>query len=129
MIIRAVAHGEPDAAPLTKVFQYEGLSDEVFVASVKSVADMAERGGRININQALLLLAAQAAESLNGGRGARQACEDITGMIRAGQVMIGVPEMLRTLELEIILGGGTTRLTVHAPIPIPARPFGTDHDT
>lgn len=118
MIIKAVAHGEPDATPLILVFQYESPADEVFVASVKNVADLLEGGRRININQAILLLVARAIDSLNGGRSKDQTCMDISGMIRTEQVMIGVPEMLRKLDIEIILKGSVTRLAVHAPISI-----------
>ena len=129
MIIRAIARGEPDAAPLTKVFAYEDdAADEVFAASVKSVVDLLEGGRRININQALLLLAARAMELLNSGRSAEQACRDLSGMIRAEQVMIGVPEMLRTLEFEISSGGGVTNVVAYAPIAIPTRATGPDRD-
>ena len=128
MIIRAIARGDPDAVPLTKVFEYENPADGVFAASVKSVADLLEGGRRININQALLLLAARAVESLGSGRSAEQACRDLTSLIRAEQVMIGVPEMLRTLEIEIISGGSVTRVVANAPIAIPARAPGPDCD-
>lgn len=128
MIIRAVARGEPDAAPLTKVFAYEDPADKVFTASVKSVVDLLEGGRRININQALLLLAARAIESLNSGRSAEQACRDLSGMIRAEQVMIGVPEMLHTLEFEISSGGSVTKLVTNTPITIPTHTIGPDHD-
>lgn len=128
MIIKVVARGEPDAAPLIKVFQYEDPSDGVFAASVKSVTDLLEGGRRININQAMLLLAARALESLKSGKSAEDACGDLSGVILPEQVMIGVPEMMRTLELEIRAGGTVTRMVASTPIAIPAHAPGPDFD-
>lgn len=128
MIIRVVARGEPDAAPLTKVFQYEDPSDGVFAASVKSVTDLLEVGRHININQAMLLLAARASESLKRGKSAEDACGDLSGVILPEQVMIGVPEMMHTLELEIRACGTVTRMVANTPIAIPAHASGPDFD-
>ena len=114
MIIRVTALGDPDAAPLRCTFERGGDAEEVFAASVNSVAALLERGRRVNINQALLLLAARAAESLSGGE--EQARRDVSGMLSPDQVMIGVPEMTRKVTMDIETGSGTVLLEVHAPI-------------
>lgn len=114
MIIRVTALGDPDAAPLRCTFERGGDAEDVFAASVSSVAALLERGRRININQALLLLAARAAESLSGGE--ERARRDVYSMLSPDQVMIGVPEMTRKVTMDIETGSGTVLLEVHAPI-------------
>ena len=114
MIIHVTARGDPDAAPLSCTFERGGDAEAVFVASVKNVAALLERGRRVNINQALLLLAARAAESLADGEA--RARQDISGVLSTGQVMIGVPEMTRKVTMEIKTGCGTVLLEAHAPI-------------
>ena len=114
MIIRVIALGDPDAAPLCCTFERGGDAEAVFAASVRSMAALLERGRRVNINQALLLLAARAAESLAGGEA--QMRRDVSGVLSPDQVMIGVPEMTRKVTMEIETGRGTVLLEVHSPI-------------
>lgn len=114
MIIRVTALGDPDAASLCCTFERGGDAEEVFAASVNSVAALLERGRRININQALLLLAARAAESLSSGKA--RARRDVYSMLSPDQVMIGVPEMTRKVTMDIETGRGMVLLEVHAPI-------------
>ena len=125
MIVRVTARGDPDAIPLIKTFRYESRTDEVFLASVRHVAGLLEKGVRININQVMLLFVARVVESLGGGRRRGEAAEDLRGMVAADQVMIGVPEMVRVLEFEVAMGGGdTVRLTARTPIVIPDYALG-----
>lgn len=114
MIIRVTARGDPDATPLRCTFERGGDAEAVFAASVRGVAALLERGRRVNINQALLLLAARAADSLAGGEA--RARRDVSGMLSPDQVMIGVPEMTRKVTMEIETGRGTVLLEVHEPI-------------
>lgn len=125
MIVRVTARGDPDAVPLVKMFQYDSHTDEVFVASVRHVTDLLEKGVRININQVMLLFVARVVESLGGGRSRDEAAEDLRGMVAAEQVMVGVPEMVRVLEFEVDMSGGDmARLTARTPIDVPDYAFG-----
>ena len=125
MIVRVTARGDPDAVPLVKVFQYESRTDEVFVASVRHVTGLLEKGVRININQVMLLFVSRVVESLDGGRRIGEVAEDLRGMVVAEQVMVGVPEMVRVLEFEVDMGGGDiVRLTASTPIDVPDYAFG-----
>ena len=114
MIIRVTALGDPDAATLCCTFERGGDAEAVFTASVRNVAMLLERGRRVNINQALLLLAARATESLACGD--VQMRRDVSGMLSPDQVMIGVPEMTRKVTIEIETGSGTVLTEVHSPI-------------
>lgn len=98
------------------MFEVRGDADEVFAASVKGVVSNLEQGRRISINQALLLLAARAVGSLAGGAGEDAARRDMSGMLSSEQVMIGVPEMTRHIDMEMAYPNRTVRLTVLSPI-------------
>lgn len=116
MIIRITARGDPDAAPFRCMFEVRGDADEVFAASVKGVVSNLEQKRRININQALLLLAARAVESLAGGADEAAACRGMSGLLSPEQVMIGVPEMTRRLDMDVEYSNRTVRLAVLSPI-------------
>ena len=116
MIIRVTARGDPDASPLCCTFERGGDAEAVFAASVGSVAALVERGRRVNINQALLLLAARAVESLSGGEA--QARRDVSDVLSPDQVMIGVPEMTRKVTIEIEAGRDIVLMEMRAPITL-----------
>lgn len=98
------------------MFEVRGDADEVFAASVNSVVSNLEQKRRININQALLLLAARAVESLAGGADEDAVRRDVSGLLSPEQVMIGVPEMTRRLDMEVEYPNRTVRLAVLSPI-------------
>lgn len=113
MIIRITAQGDPDATPLYYMFE-RSSADGVFAASVGNVIASLQQKRRINIHQAILLLAARAAESLDSGE--EQARLAVLGLLSRGQVMIGVPEMTQNITISIEAGHKITTLNVHAPI-------------
>ena len=98
------------------MFEIVGDTDEVFAASVKGVVSSLEQKRCININQALLLLAARAVESLAGGADEDAARRDMSGLLSPEQVMIGVPEMTRHLDVEVEYSNRVVRLAVLSPI-------------
>ena len=116
MIIRITARGDPDAAPYRCLFEVVGDADVVFAASVRGVVSNLEQKRLININQALLLLAARAAESLAGGADEGAVRRDMSGLLSSEQVMIGVPEMTRRLDIEVEYSNRVVRLAVLSPI-------------
>ena len=98
------------------MFEVIGDADEVFAASVKSVVSSLEQKRLININQTLLLLAARAVESLAGGADEAAVRRDMSGLLSSEQVMIGVPEMTRHLDVEVEYSDRVVRLAVPSPI-------------
>ena len=107
------ASGDPDAAPLVRRFEYSSTTGDVLAASANSIVMLLERRVQININQALLLMAAKAVESLEAGHDTEQVRLHITKMLSPNQVMIGVAEMMRLLELDT----GSVTITIREPIP------------
>lgn len=100
MIIRITARGDPDCPPITKTFQCGGGSDDPFAVSAASIGGILSRGGRINMDQALLLVAARTAGLIAAGGDQMSVRGRIRTMLRAEQVMIGVPEMMRHLKID-----------------------------
>lgn len=98
------------------MFEVHGDSDEVFAASVKNVVSNLDQKRRINISQALLLLAARAVESLERGADEDAVRRNMSGLLSPRQVMIGVPEMTRRLDMEVEYSNRTMRLSVLSPI-------------
>ncbi len=119
MQIRVTARGDPDAAPAVCSFERGGDAEEVFAASVKGVAESLKRGGRINITQALLLLAARATDPPYAGEeGARR---EASALLTADRVMIGVPEMTRRVDIDARSRRGSIRVRLESPIGPPSR--------
>ena len=101
---------------MVRVFDYD---DDIFAASAEATMRVLDGGRRINIDQALLLLSARVVGSLKDGQDQKDACRNVSTMLRAEQVMIGVPEMMRSLEFDACMDG-MIRIVVNEPIPIQA---------
>lgn len=117
MKITITVHGEPDVLPYTKRFQFQGTDDTVFVASCEKVKKMLDRQQKININEALLLFSAFVVSSIREGKGENGIKEEASSVLSPDQVMIGVPEMLRRLDFEVILEKAFT-VSINSPIPV-----------
>lgn len=126
MQIRILADGV-DASLISRTFEFEGCSDRVFVASVEKVKEMLGRGMRINLDQALLLLAFTVASATGMGWDGDKTRKAASQMLSHDNVMIGVPEMLGRLDFVIMQDGKATAVSVDAPITIPRyRMVGSD---
>lgn len=110
MIINVVAQGDPDTTPIRYSFQ----QDDVFTTSVSNTRDLLNQGHKININQAILLLADTVVNLVRSGHNKANIQQSICSLIRPEQVMIGVPEMTRHLEFDI---GSDYTIAICKPIP------------
>lgn len=75
-----------------------------------------ERGLRLNHPEAVALITA---ELLEGARDGRTVSELMTAgkqVLRAEDVMDGVPEMIREVQVEATFPDGTKLVTVHDPV-------------
>lgn len=117
MEITVTVHGEPDVLPYTKRFQFQDAGDTVFIASCEKIKKALEKQQKININEALLLFSAFVVSSIKEGKGEAMIEEEASSVLSPDQVMIGVPEMLRRLDFEIILEK-TFTVSINRPIPV-----------
>ena len=115
MKIKVTARGDPDAIPVVRVFDYD---DDIFAASAEAAMRVLAGGRPINIDLALLLLSARVVGSMKDGQGQEETCRNVSTLLRAEQVMIGVPEMMRSLSFDVCMDG-TIKIVVNKPIPIP----------
>jgi urease gamma subunit len=115
--VKATVKGEQDMALFTRVFQYSDETDELILHhSVEMVNEKLGKKGRINVNEALLAYCHYVASQLREGRRAGAIEKGASKILSAEQVMIGVPETLRTIALDAIVDERRVQLTLNQPI-------------
>lgn len=121
MQITVTVRGEPDVLPYTRKFQFQSPEDEVFTASCNRIKKMLEMQQKININEALLLFSAFVVSSIREGKDGGRIGEEAASILSPGQVMIGVPEMLRGLDFEVVMEDKKKAFAVSVSRPIPVQ--------
>lgn len=119
--ITATVAGDPDVPPYERRFEFGSLDDGALVGACARVRDLLNRNRRVNINEALLMLAAFVATSLAEGRDGKEISRGAAGLLSPGQVMIGVPEMLRSIGFVVEDGGSRRTAALERPIRPGAR--------
>ncbi|WP_320670589.1 urease subunit gamma [Patulibacter defluvii] len=75
-----------------------------------------ERGLRLNHPEAVALITAELLEGARDGRTVSELMALGKQVLRAEDVMEGVPEMIRQVQVEATFPDGTKLVTVHDPI-------------
>jgi len=75
------------------------------------------RGLRLNQPEAVAVISAFLLEGARDGRTVVDLMEDGRYVLTRGEVMDGVPEMVREVQVEATFPDGTKLVTVHQPIP------------
>ena len=75
------------------------------------------RGLRLNLPEAVALLATQILELIRDGRSVAELMDLGRHILGRAQVMYGVPEMVAEVQVEGTFPDGTKLVTVHQPIP------------
>jgi urease subunit gamma/beta len=88
----------------------------VFVAAQVARARQA-RGLKLNHPEAMAILSAEIAEGARDGRSVAELMSYGKQILNADDVMPGVPEMIREIQIEATFPDGTKLVTVHQPIP------------
>ena len=83
-------------------------------------ADLARRrqhrGLKLNYPEAVAILTADLMEGARDGRSVSELMSSGTAILRREDVMEGVPEMIREVQVEATFPDGTKLVTVHDPI-------------
>jgi urease subunit gamma len=118
--IKITVKGEPDTSPFTKVYQYSSKSDEeIFINSAILIKDRLDKNLKININEAILVYSSFIVSELRDGKSIEQIQKNALNLLRPEQVMIGVPETLRTMSFEVMLDDESMKFIVlNTPIQI-----------
>lgn len=116
--IKATAKGEPDAPPLFRTFRYADEGDELILHhSVEMAREKLLKNMKLNVNEALLMYAYFVAGQMRAKKGAGEIEKDAKAILSAGQVMIGVPETLRTIAFDAVVDGRRDWVVLREPIP------------
>ena len=91
--------------------------DKLLIAMAAVVARRRlERGVKLNHPEAVALISDFVLEGARDGRSVVELMRDGAGVVRRDQVMEGVPEMIREVQVEATFPDGTKLVTVHQPI-------------
>ena len=93
---------------------------EIEKLHIFTAADVARRrrtrGLRLNHPEAVALISAEVLEGIRDGRSVADLMTLGTQILRRDDVMDGVPEMIREIQVEGTFPDGTKLVTVHDPI-------------
>ncbi len=91
--------------------------DKLLLATAAMVAERRlKRGVRLNYPEAMAYIADAIVEGARDGRTVAEMMTLGTQLLTREQVMDGVPEMLREVQVEATFPDGTKLVTVHDPI-------------
>jgi urease gamma subunit len=74
------------------------------------------RGLKLNHPEALAIITAEILEGIRDGRSVSELMESGLSILRADDVMEGVPEMIDEVQVEGTFPDGTKLVTIHHPI-------------
>jgi urease subunit gamma len=91
--------------------------DKLIVAVAAIVAERRlKRGVRLNYPEAVALITDYVLEGARDGKTVAELMRDGATVLSRAQVMDGVPEMVREIQVEATFPDGTKLVTVHEPI-------------
>ena len=74
------------------------------------------RGLKLNYPEAIALISSRLQEAARDGRPVAELMQYGTTILRRGDVMEGIPEMIPEIQIEATFPDGTKLVTVHDPI-------------
>ena len=74
------------------------------------------RGLKLNYPEAIALISSRLQEAARDGRPVAELMQYGTTILRRGDVMEGIPEMIQEIQIEATFPDGTKLVTVHDPI-------------
>jgi urease subunit gamma len=91
--------------------------DKLLIAMAATVARRRlERGVKLNHPEAVALITDFVVEGARDGRSVAELMRDGGAVLKRGQVMEGVAEMIHEIQVEATFPDGTKLVTVHNPI-------------
>ena len=91
--------------------------DKLLIFTAALVADRRRaRGTKLNYPEAVALISAEVMEGARDGRSVADLMSYGKTILTAEEVMEGVPEMIREVQVEATFPDGTKLVTVHDPI-------------
>ena len=101
--INVLVKGEQDIPPITKQFQYDNNSEEIFFSSVEVIKTRLANNLKINLNETLLLYCAYIVSELRTGKTVSIIEKNVHRILSPEKVMVGVPESIQRIVFEVNL--------------------------
>jgi urease gamma subunit len=111
--IRATVKGEPDVPAFARVFDYD---EQIFITSAKVIEEKIQKELKVNANEALMIYCAHVVKAIRAGKKDRDIQNGASKILSSGSVMIGVPETLQAITLEVTIENGTRKIILKEPI-------------
>lgn len=100
--IRITIQGEPDTAPILRIFQFHNSTDYIILEnSIKTIENKISKKMRININETLNIYLNYIINQLRLNKKSNEIISNLSKLLSPDQVMIGVPESLRKISFKI----------------------------
>ncbi len=99
--INALVKGEQDIPPITKQFQYDNHSEEIFLAGVEMIKKRLANNLKINLNETLLFYCAYIVSELRSGKTVSTIQKNVHRVLSPDKVMIGVPESIQRIVFDV----------------------------
>jgi urease subunit gamma len=95
----------------------EREKDKLLIATAAMVARRRlERGCKLNHPEAIALIADYVVEGARDGRSVAELMRDGATVLTRADVMEGIPEMIKDVQVEATFPDGVKLVTVHQPI-------------
>lgn len=93
-------------------------TDRLLLSVAAMVArDRRARGVKLNYPESVALLSSFVMEGARDGRSVAELMQSGRAVLSRDDVMEGIPEMLREVQMEATFPDGTKLVTIHQPIP------------
>lgn len=99
--INALVKGEQDIPPITKQFQYDNNSEEIFFSGVEVIKTRLSSNLKINLNETLLFYCAYIVSELRAGKSVEEIEKNVHKILSPEKVMVGVPESIQRIIFEV----------------------------
>ncbi len=116
--IKAEIKGETDMSPFIKMFEFSDNDEVIFLNSVDAIKQKLSKNMRLNMNETLTMYLAYVVSQIRSKNSVENIVNNVSKILTADNVMIGVPETLRKITFNAIIDDQPkTQITFNEPIP------------
>lgn len=116
--IKAEIKGETDMSPFIKMFEFSDNDEIIFLNSVDTIKQKLSKNMRLNMNETLTMYLAYVVSQIRSKNSVENIVNNVSKILTADNVMIGVPETLRKITFNAIIDDQPkTQITFNEPIP------------
>lgn len=98
--IKAIIKGEEDVPPVTKLYEYDTNSEQIFFNGLKIIQTRLSQNLRININETMMIFCGLIIKQIRDEQTIYEVLDSLSKILTPQQVMIGVPESIRKISFE-----------------------------